>query len=177
MIYYLVGDTMLKKYVIIGCIILMVFACMSSFKWIKLFDEYVLVYNLPLFQTKPGASANLDLSKDLEKIFGKNQTSQEIFRGEWEGQEVVIREEITSFEHKYLGEQFGNGHYYECKVMIIRTAHNSNTMECISTATKISKYIGFDDDLPLSEERAHILENTLTEEYLGNKELFEIPFE
>ncbi|MBE6113704.1 MAG: hypothetical protein E7191_01320 [Erysipelotrichaceae bacterium] len=138
-------------------------------------QENVLLYKDDRREYGFSNSAKRDVLTQLESIYGQEDTEIVVYMGEWQGRDVEITEKVIYSDMKYLGKQFDVGYYAEGSVDIVRNAYDLDSQECISTGTKVIKYIGF-DVLRISK-RAEVLEDTLTEEYIGDKELFEVPVE
>ena len=130
--------------------------------------EKAIVYILP-FGYRPGGSAGSDLRGELENVYGGEGVQTEPLRCEWQGEDAAVYD-TSSYELKYLGRSFAGGDYISCKVTTVRTVILGSG-ETLNTE-RTSAYIGYDDADPNSRRRAHILWETLKEEYSDGEEYF-----
>ena len=152
-----------------AAILVILAVCVFQIRIISLENgEKTIVYTIP-FGYRPGGSARSDLISELENVYGEEGVQTGPIRCNWQGEDATVYDTST-YEIEYLGRSVKGGNYLACKVITVRTVITDGG-ETLNTQ-RTSVYIGYDDTIVGSRERAKILWETLTEDYSDSKGYF-----
>lgn len=118
----------------------------------------------------PGGSVSADLYDQLAALYG--QEGAQAVPGIWQGEPATLHD-ATDYEFEYLGRVFTGGDYMLCTVTTTRTVQpEAPGQEPPPSTRRTSTCLGFDDADLTSSERAHILWETLREDYSDSEAYF-----